>query len=403
MLLKLALTAQLPLIEVYTRDVMNLPDVIQHISKKKITPWGTGPSELKPKTVYYYVWNAKSALNYEQLYRKLTEVESTLLVVNPGKPSEIAFKAGEVPVPRDLMIQFVNAVVSDEKKTTELMSALGGTTLKDAAEAVRLTMARDKSLTAKGLTMTRKTCFQGTQGLTQIDTDQTYYEPPEELVEFVEKEKVFFLNGTDWRLMPRGLLMDGPPGTGKTEASRFIAGQWGVPLYRIDMAGAKSKWHGESEQNVLAALGQLDHEEPCVVLFDEVEKIFGGIHQKDFGESVTRSVLSQLLWWLAERRTRVLTVMTTNQRKALPPELYREGRIDRTMVFMGLAEKQIGAFAKNLLQTYPSAAKKITGKQLEAMVAAMLDEHNLVVSGGRVSQAAVTVAVKNLVKEALMK
>ena len=92
-------------------------------------------------------------------------------------------------------------------------------------------------------------------------------------------EKPFFLTGTDPRLIPRGLLFDGLPGTGKTAGAKWVAEQFGVPLYRVDIGGTKNKYVGQSEANMLMNLARIDGEEPAVALIDEVEKVFStGIH-----------------------------------------------------------------------------------------------------------------------------
>lgn len=120
--------------------------------------------------------------------------------------------------------------------------------------------------------------------------------------------------------------------TGKSAAAKAIASAMGIPLYRLDVGAMKDKYVGNSEANLLSALAQVDQVEPCVVLFDEVEKVFQS--QNDSG--VTTSMLSQLLWWLQEHKSKVFSVMTTNDRTKIPPELYREGRVDQVMVFLGV-------------------------------------------------------------------
>ena len=322
-MLALAIKAMLPLVEVTTRDMLNLVDVVQHITGKKPVPYP--PAEMKPNTLYFIAGSKARELAHTDLYKKLVTLESTLLIVNTPQPHVLPFKGGEVPVPRELLLKFMMAIVSDEKKALNLLPALGGCTLKEAAEAARLTMARDKSLTAKGLMTTRKTCFHGGKGVTQVDPHQAYYEPLPALQAWLHAEGDYFLTGTDPRLVPRGMLAAGPPGVGKTEGAKWLANQLGIPLYRVDIGGVKNKYVGASEENMLSALSQLDNEEPCVALFDEIEKVFGG---NDYDGNTTTSMLSQLLWWLAEHRSRVLTIMTTNNIRKLPPELYRAGRID---------------------------------------------------------------------------
>ena len=129
--------------------------------------------------------------------------------------------------------------------------------------------------------------------------------------------------------------------------AKYIAQTLGVPLYHLDISGLKNKYVGASEDNLQAALAQIDQVEPCVVLIDEVEKIFAA--QNDTG--VTSSLLSTMLWWLQEHPTRVFTVMTTNNKNSIPPELYREGRIDDVMLFQGLETKtQALEFAKHVFE-----------------------------------------------------
>ncbi|MGZ7154090.1 AAA family ATPase, partial [Streptococcus pyogenes] len=73
-------------------------------------------------------------------------------------------------------------------------------------------------------------------------------------------------------MVPRGLLLDGPPGTGKTMAAKFIAQKWNVPLFRVDVATTLSRYVGESELRFQQNLAQVSNEAPCIALFDEIEK-----------------------------------------------------------------------------------------------------------------------------------
>ncbi len=397
-MLKLAVAARLPLIEVSTRDMLNFADVVLFLTKKKPVPWGPagGPAEVKPGTLYFMAGSKTRDLSHAEIYRKLVMLESTLLVVNTPTPHVLPFKAGELPVPRELLLQFVSAVVSDAERAQTLLPSLGGCTLKEAAEAARLTMARDKSLTAAGLMRTRKECFQGTRGLSQVDPAQAFYEPLPALEAWVAREGPYFLHGTDPRLVPRGLLADGPPGTGKTEGAKWLANKLVVPLYRIDVGGVKGKYVGQSEEGMLSALSQLDAEQPCVALFDEIEKIFGGDGHHD--GNTTTSLESQLLWWLAEHRSRVLTVMTTNNRRKLPPELYREGRVDAVMVFRGLEPKAATTLAEHVLSTFGQAGSHVKPELLHKTIQQLVALNGLETDPPSASQAAITKKVLDLVK-----
>ena len=396
-MLKLAVAAQLPLIEISTRDTINIAEVIQHITGKKPKPWDKGPVKVEGGGLYWVTWK-KDGLPIldETLYQRLVLAEASLLVVNSGKPSPLCFAAGELVTPRSLMLKFLKAVVTDEEKAKGLLPALGGCTIKEAVELARMAMARDHGLTPAGLMRTRKEAFTGSRGLTQVNTEQLFYLPPGFLQAWLAQEKHYFLNGEDRRLRPRGLLMDGMPGTGKTEAAKWLANGLGVPLFRIDVGAVKEKWVGASEANLQAALGQLDNEEPCVALFDEIEKVFASGHGET-DSNTTTTMLSQLLWWLAEHRSRVLAVMTTNARRKLPPELYREGRIDEVMVFEGLTNPEAVELAGKIAETFGVVAKKLTKEMRQKAIAKLFGGPEVPLQ--RVSHAAVTKAVYSLVKQ----
>jgi ATP-dependent 26S proteasome regulatory subunit len=93
---------------------------------------------------------------------------------------------------------------------------------------------------------------------------------------------------------------------------------------------------GSSERNLATILTAVEQEPACVLLIDEIEKLFG--ESDDSG--VTYRLLAQLLWFLQEHKNRIFTVMTTNDKSKLPPELYREGRIDKVLTLgtLGLVE-----------------------------------------------------------------
>ena len=358
-MLKLCPDARLPLVAVHTSDVLNFFDVIKELVNR-VPQYMPNKGPYAAKTIYVGVLGPerKFGQSLTEIYDKMATTESTLLLVNPPQVIEPMYDAGEAPAPRPLLMRFLKAVVENEKRAEKLVRGLGGCTIKEAAELCRLTMARDSSLTAAGLMATRKSSFQGSRGLTQVETKQAYYDPHPSLKAWVAKEKAFFLTGADRRLIPRGLLFDGLPGVGKTAGSKWIAEQMGAPLYRMDIGGAKNKYVGQSEANLLNNLSRIDAEEPAVALLDEVEKVF---LTKEGDGGTTTSMLSQLLWWLAEHKSRVLTIMTTNSANTLPKELYREGRIDEVMMLQGFDKDEAIGFIGAVLETFrfrPGAAHR---------------------------------------------
>ncbi len=396
-MLQLALEAQLPLVAVSTRDTLNLSEVVHELTKKNLVTFNVNGPHTK-NTIYQFQFppGKNVEMPYETVYSAMTKLESTLVLVNPPKVLDIMFDAGEVPVPRKLMMGFLKAVVVHEKKAEELIRGLGGCTIREAAELCRLTMARDSSLTVAGLMETRKSAFMGQKGLSQVDVQQGFYEAPSELVVWVKKEKKFFLTSPDFRLRPRGLLFDGKPGTGKTAGSKWIAEQFGVPLYRMDIGGTKGRYVGDSETALLSHFSRLDAQEPAVCLIDEIEKVF--VDQHDGG--TTTSMLSQLLWWLAEHKSRVLTIMTTNAADKLPKELHREGRIDKTMVFEGVPYEHGPAFIGAVLKTFPDF--KWHENDAEAIRKKVYGKLSMGTVSKTASQASLTEATYQFIKQSAM-
>jgi SpoVK/Ycf46/Vps4 family AAA+-type ATPase len=124
---------------------------------------------------------------------------------------------------------------------------------------------------------------------------------------------------------PKGILLLGVQGCGKSLAAKAAASAFAVPLLRLDFGALYDKYHGETERNLREALKTAEIMSPCVLWLDEIEK---GLATGDSDGGTSRRVLASLLTWMAERRSRVLLVATANDIEALPPELIRKGRFD---------------------------------------------------------------------------
>ena len=124
---------------------------------------------------------------------------------------------------------------------------------------------------------------------------------------------------------PRGLLMTGIPGCGKSLAAKAVAASWELPLVLLEPARLYSKYLGESEQRLLQALDTVDVLAPAVLWIDEIEKGFS-TGSSDGG--VSTRVLGTFLRWMQERSGSVFLIATANDVSSLPPELLRKGRFD---------------------------------------------------------------------------
>ena len=123
---------------------------------------------------------------------------------------------------------------------------------------------------------------------------------------------------------PRGVMLLGVQGGGKSLAAKAVAGLWSVPLLRLDIGALYNKYIGETEKNLRTALSQAEMMSPCVLWIDEIEKAVSTKSDSD----VARRVLGTLLTWMAEHKEKVFVVSTANDISQLPPELMRKGRMD---------------------------------------------------------------------------
>ncbi|MBX3230250.1 MAG: AAA family ATPase [Labilithrix sp.] len=124
----------------------------------------------------------------------------------------------------------------------------------------------------------------------------------------------------------RGVLLIGVQGCGKSLAAKAVAGEWRLPIVRLDPANLFSKYIGETEKTLRRTLATIESMAPLVVWIDELEKAFASSRENDGG--VSARLMGSLLAWLQEHRARVFVVATANDVAALPPELLRKGRFD---------------------------------------------------------------------------
>jgi ATP-dependent 26S proteasome regulatory subunit len=134
---------------------------------------------------------------------------------------------------------------------------------------------------------------------------------------------------------PRGILLVGVPGCGKSLSAKAIASDWQLPLYRLDIASVLGSFVGQSETRFKEALATADAVAPCVLWIDEIEKGLAGSGTDTTG--ITTRLVGQFLYWLQESRARVFVVATANDVRSLPQELLRSGRFN-DMFFVDLPE-----------------------------------------------------------------
>lgn len=135
--------------------------------------------------------------------------------------------------------------------------------------------------------------------------------------------------------MPKGVLIAGVPGCGKSLNAKAIAKLFDVPLLRLDMGRLLGKYVGESEANMRKAIKLAEAIAPCVLWIDEIEKAFAGIGESGSGAEVTTRLFGNFLTWMQEKTSAAFVIATANNILNLPTELMRKGRFDE-IFFIGL-------------------------------------------------------------------
>lgn len=127
---------------------------------------------------------------------------------------------------------------------------------------------------------------------------------------------------------PKGILLVGPPGTGKSLTAKAVGTAWRQPLLQLDLGAQKSKYVGESEQNIRKALARAEGIAPCILWVDEIEKALAGSTGPQGDGGVGADALATILTWMQERAGSVFVVATANDVTSLPAALLRKGRFD---------------------------------------------------------------------------
>jgi len=128
--------------------------------------------------------------------------------------------------------------------------------------------------------------------------------------------------------IPKGIMIVGMPGCGKSLAAKATAKLFEIPLVRLDVGRLLGKYVGESEENMRKALKLSEAISPCVLWIDEIEKAFSGVGGSGGGSDVTTRLFGQFLTWMQEKENTVFIVATANDISKIPPEFLRKGRFD---------------------------------------------------------------------------
>ncbi|MFD2764354.1 AAA family ATPase [Micromonospora eburnea] len=276
-------------------------------------------------------------------------VPRTLVLVSPVPhlPVELAKEVTVVdfPLPAEAEIRAVlDAMISantasgriridvDERGRERLAKAALGLTLHEAENAFARAMVDDGVLDAHDLSVVHEEKRQAVRrsGLLEFVDDSVPLGDIgglENLKRWLAKRDGSWLaEAAAYGLpAPRGVLITGVPGCGKSLTAKAVAAAWGLPLLRLDIGKVFAGLVGSSEQNMRGAIRTAEAVSPCVLWLDEIEKGFAG----GSGDSGTSArVFGSFLTWMQEKTRPVFVIATANDFAGLPPELLRKGRFD---------------------------------------------------------------------------
>lgn len=191
----------------------------------------------------------------------------------------------------------------------------------------------------------------------------------EVLKDWLKKKAGIFANvkkANDFGVItPKGVLIVGMPGCGKSLAAKAASKAFDIPLLRLDMGRLMGKYVGESEGNMRRAIQLTEASSPCILWIDEMEKAFAGIGSSGNGSEVTMRLFGNFLTWMQEKESMVFVIATANDITKLPPELLRKGRFDEIFyVNLPKDEERRKIFEIHIGKKHRDDLKNIDMKQL---------------------------------------
>lgn len=270
----------------------------------------------------------------------------------------------------------------DSRAYELLIRNLSGLTASDTEQLARNAIYHDGAISTSDLpdVMQAKYELLNRGGILHFEYDTVHFGEVgglDNLKQWLQQRKVAFSEsgGAGHLDTPKGMLLIGIQGCGKSLAAKATAGILGVPILRLDFATLYNKYHGETERNLRESLKTADVMGPCVLWIDEIEK---GLAGRGGETGTTQRVLGTFLTWMAEKNSAVFVVATANDISQLPPELVRKGRFDE-IFFVDLPS---AAVRKQIVQIHLSSR----GQALDGFSLADISDATEGFSGAEIEQ-----------------
>jgi len=298
-----------------------------------------------------------------------------------------------------------------KKEAGALMRTLRGLTARQVQQVVLDAIADDRELSIGDLDEVIRT----KRRMLQVEGLLEFVEAPTALEDIgglnalklwlSRRAKSFSPEATAFGLTPpRGMLLLGVQGAGKSLCAKAVATSWKRPLLRLDPSVLYDRYVGESERRLRDALRQAEAMSPLVLWIDEIEKAFASAAAQSTDGGLSQRMFGTFLTWLQEHRSGVFVVATANTVEALPPELLRKGRFDeiffvdlpsasaRLKIFKVHITKRKRDLAKFDLPALVAASEGYSGAEIEQAVVS--DLHTAFDAGRDLTTAGLLVAIK---------
>jgi SpoVK/Ycf46/Vps4 family AAA+-type ATPase len=324
--------------------------------------------------------------------RKTLILTSPLLEVPPELAEEITVIDVPLPDVREIAYLIFQSVVPDQLKITglareQLVKACQGLSRTKIQRVLAKALAAKQEVNESdilGVLEEKKQAIRQTGILEFMATQSTLRSVGglDNLKQWVRvRQDVFTEEARRYGIPnPKGILLAGIQGTGKSLSAKTIAHEWRLPLLRLDTGRLFGGLVGESESRVRQMIQLAEAIAPCVLWIDEIDKAFGNITSGSDGDSGTsRRVFGSLITWMQEKTSPVFIVATANNVRILPAELLRKGRFDE-LFFLSLpseSERQ-DIFRVHLQRLRPSRLREFN--------LALLAQHTPDFSGAEIEQ-----------------
>ena len=328
-----------------TRDMKDPIKALEHVNR------GDGKALYILRDFHHFLKEPAVLRRLRDLSHLLRKTKKSVIIVSPVQkiPPELEKSVCAVidwELPNRIEIEAIaRRLVPQAPPATQQQLESDPTFMERVVEAaLGLTEIEAENVFAKSMVRTRtfdmETILNEKKQIIRKSGMLEYYEHREEFSDIggldslkdwlVKRRNAFSSRARDFGLpLPKGILLIGIPGTGKSLTAKAVGALWEMPLLRLDVGKVFAGLVGSSEENIRTVIRTSEAIAPAVLWIDEIEKGFSGTGSSNFSDGGTTSrVFGSFITWLQEKQSSVFVIATANNVQALPPELLRKGRFD---------------------------------------------------------------------------